>query len=70
MTKSYMVGYKDRNVNVFDQDGKLIRRFKAKAKVVNAQITGPHQNPNIAVSTEDGKVAIYSTSGMIIRQST
>lgn len=66
--KNYVVGFKDKDVNLFDYNGKFIRRFRAKAKVVNAQINYEGQNPVVAITMENGKFIIYKADGQILRQ--
>ena len=34
--KNYIVAFKGKQVDLFDYNGKIIRRFNTKAKVVNA----------------------------------
>jgi len=68
MAKSMIVGYKGKEVSLFDEDGKLIRKFKARADVVNAQINNPHDNPTVAITTKDGKFELYKSNGMLIRR--
>lgn len=67
--KKYIVGYKGKQVNLFDHNGKIIRRFIARAEVANAQIDSSGQNPVIAISTKDGKFEMYRADGSVIRRS-
>lgn len=68
MSNNYVVSFQGKDVSLFDYDGKIIRKFKARAEVVNAQITNSNQNPVIAISTKDGKYELYRTDGSIIKR--
>lgn len=68
MTKNYIVGFKGKSVSLYDQDGKIIRKFLARAKVVNAHIDHAGQNPVVAITTEDGKFELYKADGKLIRR--
>ncbi len=68
MEKNYIVGFKGKEVNLFDSEGKIIRRFKARAEVVNAQITKSNNNPVVAITTKDGKFEMYKADGSLIRR--
>jgi len=67
--KNYVVSFKGKSVSLYDEDGKIIRKFLARAEVVNAQITRSGQNPTVAISTKDGKFELYKTDGSVIRRS-
>ena len=69
MKNNYIVGYKGKNVDLYTHSGKIIRRFKARADVVNAQITTSNTEPVIAITTKDGKFELYKTNGTVIRRS-
>lgn len=69
MKPQYIVGFKGKDVNLFDSNGKIIRRFRARAEVVNAQITSSNQDPVIAITTKDGKFELYKSNGTVIRRS-
>lgn len=69
MNKNYIVGFKGRDVNLFDHNGKIIRRFRARAEVVNAQITHSNQDTVVAITTKDGKFELYKSNGTVIRRS-
>jgi len=69
MKKTYVVGFKGKEASLLDQEGKLIRKFKAKAEIVNAQITKSSTNPIIAITTKDGKFELYRADGVLIRRS-
>lgn len=67
--KDYVVAFKGKEVSIFFQDGSLLRRFKAKAEIVTAQITKSNTNPVVALTTKDGKFELYRTDGTLIRRS-
>jgi hypothetical protein len=69
MKNNYIVGFKGKDVDLFNSDGKIIRRFKARAEVVNAQITSSSSEPIIAITTKDGKFELYKANGTVIRRS-
>ena len=52
MKNNYIVGFKGKDVDLFNSDGKIIRRFKARAEVVNAQITTSNTEPVVAITTK------------------
>lgn len=66
--KNYIVGFKGKNVNLYDSNGSIIRRFNARAEVVNAQITQHNNNPAVAITTKDGHFELYKADGSIIRR--
>lgn len=68
MSKSYIIGFKNKSVDLYDTNGNIIRRFKAKADVVNAQITSHNNNPAVAITTKDGHFELYKTDGTIIKR--
>jgi hypothetical protein len=69
MKNNYIVGFKGKDVDLFNSDGKIIRRFKARAEVVNAQITTSNTEPVVAITTKDGKFELYKANGTVIRRS-
>lgn len=66
---NYIVNFKGKNVNLYDENGKIIRRFLARAEVVNAQINGQGKDTTVAISTKDGKFELYKSNGTVIRRS-
>lgn len=64
----YVVGFKGRSVDLFDYNGKIIRRFMTTADVVNAQVNGTGSNTTIAVTMKNGKFIIYKADGTIVRK--
>jgi hypothetical protein len=69
MKNDYIVGFKGKDVDLFNSNGKIIRRFKARAEVVNAQITNSNSEPVVAITTKDGKFELYKANGTVIRRS-
>ena len=69
MKNNYIVGFKGKDVDLFNSNGKIIRRFKARAEVVNAQITNSNSEPVVAITTKDGKFELYKANGTVIRRS-
>jgi hypothetical protein len=67
--KGYVVGFKGKNVDLFNDNGKIIRRFTARSEVVNAQITTSNSEPVVAITTKDGKFELYKANGTVIRRS-
>ena len=69
MKDKYVVSFRGRQVDLFDYTGKFIRRFNARAEVVNAVINGAGQDSTVAITTKDGKFEIYKSNGTVIRRS-
>lgn len=69
MNNNYAVSFKGRQVDLFDYTGKFIRRFTARADVVNAVVNGSGQNSTVAITTKDGKFEIYKSNGTVVRKS-
>jgi len=69
MDKSYAVSFKGKQVDLFDYTGKIVRRFTARADVVNAQVSGSGRNSTVAIATKDGKFEIYRSDGTVVRRS-
>ena len=67
-SKTYVVGFKGRQVDLFDYNGKIIRRFIAKAEVANAQVNGSGSNATVAITMKNGKFEIYKSNGQKIRE--
>lgn len=67
-TNGYVVGFKGKNVDLFDFNGKIIRRFVAASDVVNAQVSGSGKNTTIAVTMKNGKFIIYRADGSVVRK--
>ena len=66
--KNYVVTFKGKQVDLFDYNGKIIRRFNTRAKVVNAQINKSGKEATVAITMEDGHFEIYTSDGKIIRR--
>lgn len=69
MNNSYALSFKGRQVDMFDYTGKFVRRFMARADVVNAVINGSGKDSTIAITTKDGKFEIYKSNGTVVRRS-
>ena len=69
MANNYVVSFKGKQVDMFDYTGKFVRRFNARAEVVNAVINGSGQNSTVAITTKDGRFEIYKSNGTVIRRS-
>jgi hypothetical protein len=69
MKNNYIVGFNGKNVDLFNSDGKIIRRFRARSEVVNAQINSSNSEPFVAITTKDGKFELYKANGTVIRRS-
>lgn len=65
---SYAVTFKNKQVDLFDYNGKIIRRFNTRAKVVNAQVNGSGKDATIAICMCDGGFEIYKSDGTMIRR--
>ena len=69
MANNYAVSFKGKQVDMYDYTGKFVRRFNARAEVVNAVINGSGQNSTVAITTKDGRFEIYKSNGTVIRRS-
>ena len=67
--KRYAASFKGNRVDIFDYNGKFVRRFNARAKVVNAVISGSGKATTVAITTADGKFEIYKSDGTVVRKS-
>lgn len=65
--KTYLVGFKGKETSLYDQNGSLIRKFRSRCDVVNAQITYAGQNPTVAITLQDGKYELYKVNGELMR---
>lgn len=61
------VTFKQKNVDLYNQNKQFIRRFRMKAEVVNAQVQRAGQDTIVAITTKDGKTYIYKSNGQLIR---
>lgn len=69
MNNSYAISFKGRQADLFDYTGKFIRRFTARADIVNAVVNGAGKDSTVAITTKDGKFEIYKSNGTVIRRS-
>ena len=68
-SKNYVVSFKGKQVDLFDFNGKFIRRFNTRADVVNAVLNKSGQDTTVAITTKDGKFEIYKSNGTVVRRS-
>lgn len=68
MKNNYAVSFRGRQVDLFDYNGKFIRRFNARAEVVNAVVNGAGKDSTVAITTKDGKFEIYKSNGAVVRR--
>lgn len=68
-SKNYVVSFKGKQVDLFDYNGKFIRRFNTRADVVNAVLNKSGQDTIVAITTKDGKFEIYKSNGTVVRRS-
>ena len=68
-SKNYVVSFKGKQVDLFDLNGKFIRRFNTRADVVNAGLNKSGQDTTVAITTKDGKFEIYKSNGTVVRRS-
>lgn len=68
-SKNYVVSFKGKQVDLFDFNGKFIRRFNTRADVVNAVLNKSEQDTTVAITTKDGKFEIYKSNGTVVRRS-
>lgn len=66
---NYVVSFKGNQVDLFDYNGKFVRRFNTRAKVVNAVVNGSGKDTTIAITTDGGKFEIYKSNGAVVRRS-
>ena len=69
MNNPYVVSFSGRQVDVFDYAGKFVRRFNARAEVVNAVVNGSGKDSTVAITTKDGRFEVYRSDGSVIRRS-
>jgi hypothetical protein len=66
--KYYYMTFKGKNAKLFADDKTIIRHFRAKADIVNAQVQGYGKDAVVALTTKDGKTILYKSDGTIIRR--
>ena len=69
MASNYVVSFKGKQVDLFDYNGKFVRRFNTRAEVVNAVVNGAGKDSTIAITMKDGKFEIYKSNGTVVRRS-
>lgn len=65
---NYYATFKGKQVDLYNYNKQLIRRFNMKSDVVNAQVSGAGKDAYIAIVCKDGKNFLYKSNGQLVRQ--
>jgi len=68
MENGYLTSFKGKQVDLFDYEGRPIRRFITQAEVVNATVSGAGKNATVAITMKGGKYVVYKADGTMIRR--
>lgn len=60
--------WKNKTVYLYNDNGQIIRKFSAKAEVVDAAISGKGKDATIAITMKNGKTELYKSNGQLIRK--
>ena len=63
----YYATFRGKQVDLYNYNKQLIRRFNMKADVVNAQVSGYGKDSVVAIVLKDGKSFLYKSNGQILR---
>lgn len=61
------VNFKGKTAQLYTDDKKIIRQFRASADIVNAQVQGKGKDATVALTMKNGKTILYRSNGQIIR---
>lgn len=62
------VNFKGKSATLYDNYKTVIRRFRAQADIVNAQVSGAGKDAIIALTMKNGKTVLYKSDGTIVRR--
>lgn len=62
------INFKGKSAVLYNDVKTVIRRFRASADIVNAQVQGDGENAVIALTMKNGKTLLYKSNGTIIRR--
>ena len=62
------INFKDKTAQLYTNDKRIIRQFRANSKIVNAQVQGSGKDAIVALTTDKGKTILYKANGQIIRK--
>ena len=65
---NYYATFKGKQVDLYNYNKQLIRRFNMKSDVVNAQVSGAGKDAYVAIVCKDGKNFLYKSNGQLVRQ--
>ena len=60
---------KTRIVQLYNDNGSVVRRFIAKAEVIDAHISGTGKEALIAIVCKNGYTEVYKANGTVVRRS-
>lgn len=64
----YFTTFKNKRVDLYNDNKQLIRRFNMKANVVNAQVQGSGTECYVAITMSNGKTELYKSNGQLLRK--
>ena len=62
------VNFKGKVAQLYTNEKKIIRQFRAAAEIVNAQIQGSGKDAIIAITMKNGKTVLYKSNGQLVRR--
>ncbi len=62
------VNFKGKTAQLYTDEKKIIRQFRANAEIVNAQVQGKGKDATVALTMKNGKTILYKSNGQIIRR--
>ncbi len=61
------VNFKGKTAKLYKNNKQILRQFRVRADIVNAQIQGSGENAIVAITMKDGKTILYKSNGTVIR---
>lgn len=60
--------FKGKRAELYSDTKQIIRHFRTKTDIVNAQVHGSGDDSIIALTCKDGKTYLYKSNGQVVRR--
>jgi len=62
------INFKGKTAQLYTDTKQLVRRFRASADIVNAQVQGAGDTAVVALTMKNGKTVLYKSDGTLLRR--